>query len=158
MRVSAKTDYALRALLVLAEQAPRLVKVEALTAAEGMPRKFVEVILGELRRAGLVVSRRGSDGGYGLALPADRITVGAVVRVLDGPLGVEPPVRAAGATTSAAIIGDLWTAATVSVSQVLDRTTVGHLRSGRLPDHVHELARAGQPVPGPGSAPGDRTA
>jgi Rrf2 family protein len=81
VRVSAKTDYALRALLVLAEQAPALVKVEALTAAEGMPRKFVELILSELRRAGLVVSRRGSDGGYGLALPPERITVGAVVRL-----------------------------------------------------------------------------
>jgi Rrf2 family protein len=60
MRVSAKTDYGLRALLVLAEHGPDLVTIEAVSRAEGMPRKFVELILGELRRAGLVVSRRGS--------------------------------------------------------------------------------------------------
>lgn len=148
MRVSAKTDYALRALLVLAERAPELVKVEALTAAEALPRKFVEVILSELRRAGLVISRRGSEGGYGLALPADRISVGAVIRVLDGPLG-PVPARPAGAGTTAAHLADVWTAATVSVTNVLDRTTLAHVLSGRLPDDVHELARAAQ-LAGPG--------
>jgi Rrf2 family protein len=141
MRVSAKTDYALRALLVLAECAPRLVKVEALTAAEGMPRKFVEVILSELRRAGLVVSRRGSDGGYGLAVPPEQITVGAVIRILDGPLGEEPP-RSGTVRPSAAHLTDVWTAATASVANVLDRTTLAHLLSGELPVHVQELARS----------------
>jgi Rrf2 family protein len=147
MRVSAKTDYALRALLVLAEHGPGLVKVEALTAAEGMPRKFVELILSELRRAGLVHSRRGSDGGYGLALPPDRITVGAVIRVLDGPLGEAPPPRAAAGTAARARegrLGAVWAAATVSVSNVLDATTLDHLMTGHLPAHVQDLARSAQ--------------
>jgi Rrf2 family protein len=144
VRVSAKTDYALRALLVLAEQAPALVKVEALTAAEGMPRKFVELILSELRRAGLVVSRRGSDGGYGLALPPERITVGAVVRLLDGPLNEGAASRpSAGVHGSAVHLTDVWTAATVSVSNVLDGTTLAHVLTGHLPEHVTQLAAAG---------------
>jgi len=142
VRVSARTDYALRALLVLADRAPALVKVEVISAEEGMPRKFVEVILGELRRAGLVVSRRGSDGGFGLAMPAERITVGDVVRIADGPLGGEP--GRAGAAPGR--LADVWTAATVSVADVLDRTTLAHVRSGCLPDHVRELAGRGGEV------------
>lgn len=144
MRVSAKTDYALRALLVLAERAPEFVTLEALTAAEGMPRKFVESILSELRRAGLVVSRRGSDGGYGLALPPERISVGAVVRILDGPLEDRPrsPAVVRDRATSAHL-AEVWTAATMSVSSVLDSTTLHHVLTGQLPDHVRSLAATG---------------
>lgn len=144
MRVSAKTDYALRALLVLAEHAPALVKVEALSAAEDMPRKFVEIILSELRRAGIVVSRRGTDGGYGLAVPPERITIGAVIRVLDGPLG-EKGARSHQDGTGAVRLGEVWSAATASVASVVDATTLAHLLSGQLPDHVRQLARSAPP-------------
>jgi Rrf2 family protein len=141
MRMSAKTDYALRALLVLAEHAPALVKGEALSAAEDMPRKFVEIILSELRRAGIVVSRRGTDGGYGLALPPERITVGAVIRVLDGPLG-ENGARSHPDGVGAVRLSEVWSAATASVANVVDSTTLAHLVSGQLPDHVRQLARS----------------
>ena len=86
MDISAKTDYAVRALLELAAREPSLVKVDAIIAEQQLPRKFVEAILGELRRAGLVRSQRGADGGYALALPASEITLGSVIRAVDGPL------------------------------------------------------------------------
>jgi len=158
MRVSAKTDYGLRALVALAAGAPYLVKLDALVAGEGLPRKFVESILSELRRAGFVHSRRGAEGGYGLAVPAAEISVGAVIRVLDGPLAEGPRTdvaspaagRSAGGTASGTAGGvddgpgdrlaDLWAAMAVSVGNVLDSTTVEHLVSGQLPEHVRRLA------------------
>jgi Rrf2 family protein len=143
MRVSAKADYALRALLVLADQAPAYVTVEALASAENMPRRFVELILSELRRAGLVSSRRGADGGHVLVVPADQISVGAVLRIVDGPQGEWPRQVPIGERPSAHL-AEVWTAATVSLNAVLDRTTVQHLLTGRLPDHVRDLARSGE--------------
>ena len=86
MQISAKTDYAVRALLSLAARETELVKIDTVVTDQRMPRKFVEAILGELRRAGLVRSQRGADGGYALARPANDITLGAVIRAVDGPL------------------------------------------------------------------------
>ena len=82
-------------LLELAAREPSLVKVDAIIAEQQLPRKFVEAILGELRRAGLVRSQRGADGGYALALPASEITLGSVIRAVDGPLGRGPRTAAA---------------------------------------------------------------
>ncbi|HEY6793379.1 MAG TPA: Rrf2 family transcriptional regulator, partial [Kineosporiaceae bacterium] len=126
MHVSAKTDYGLRALRVLAQRRPDLVTVETLSTAEGLPRKFVELILSDLRRAGLVFSRRGILGGYGLAVPPERITVGAVIRILDGPLD-QHERRSGASTAGAATLAKVWTAATASLANVLDRTTLAHL-------------------------------
>ena len=75
MQISAKTDYAVRALLSLAAREPELVKIDTVVTEQGLPRKFVEAILGELRRAGLVRSQRGAEGGYALARPAAEITL-----------------------------------------------------------------------------------
>ena len=89
MDISAKTDYAIRALLYLAESAGHdgaPVSVDTLAMRQTLPRKFLEAILGDLRRAGIVVSHRGSSGGYVLARPAAQITLGEVFRVVDGPL------------------------------------------------------------------------
>jgi len=90
MLIHAKSDYAIRALLVLADSVPELVKLDVLVEQQAMPRAFLEVILGELRRAGMVRSRRGPDGGWTMSMPADRITIGEVIRVVDGPLGLPP--------------------------------------------------------------------
>ena len=76
VRVSAKTDYAVRALLSLAAREPELVKVDLVVSEQGLPRKFIEAILGELRRAHLVRSQRGADGGV------VRAAAGAVVPVV----------------------------------------------------------------------------
>src|SRR5438270_14038417 len=85
--ISAKSDYAMRALLTLAAEAVDApVSGEHLAQAQGMPVKFVENILVDIRRAGLVASQRGAVGGYRLARPAREITVAQVIRALDGPL------------------------------------------------------------------------
>src|SRR4051812_50108898 len=107
MKLSAKADYAVRAVLVLASQdEPAPLKGELIARRQGLPLKFVENILGELKHAGIVMSQRGPEGGYRLALPAEDITVAEGIRVVDGPLaavagggpeaGPQPP-RAPGA-------------------------------------------------------------
>src|SRR6187455_1585680 len=102
MRVSAKADYAVRAAAELAAAGEGPIKGEALAQAQGIPLKFLENILGELKHAGLVRSQRGAEGGYWLARPADEISVADIIRAVEGPLASvrgEPPemVKYAGA-------------------------------------------------------------
>src|SRR4029434_6285272 len=86
MRVSAKADYAVRAAVELAAAGKGPVKGDRIAEAQGIPLKFLENILAELRHAGLVQSQRGAEGGYWLARPADQVTVADVIRAVDGPL------------------------------------------------------------------------
>ena len=86
MRISAKADYALRASLELAAAERPPLKRDEIAEAQRIPVKFLETILAELKHAGIVASQRGSDGGYLLARPADEITLGDVMRVIEGPL------------------------------------------------------------------------
>ena len=87
MRVSAKTDYALRAAVELAARRRRApVKGERLATSQSIPLRFLENILLQLRHAGIIESRRGADGGYRLARPAAEITLADVIRAIDGPL------------------------------------------------------------------------
>lgn len=141
MQISAKTDYAVRALLSLASREPSLTKVDAVVAEQGLPRKFVEAILGELRRAGLVRSQRGADGGYGLARPAGEITLGAVIRAVDGPLaeirGLRP--HETEYANVAQHLPELWIAVRSALRSVLDEVTIAQLLSGRFPAHVRRL-------------------
>jgi Rrf2 family protein len=160
MRIHAKTDYAIRSLLFLADRRPNLVKLDVLIAEQAMPRAFVEMILSELRRAGLVLSRRGSDGGFTLAVPAAQITIGDVIRVVDGPLTELPalPAAAGAAGSVAQHLPDVWTAMTVSLTRVLDETTLQQVLTGELPDHVRALVvssgSAAAPAPPAGRAGG----
>lgn len=142
MQISAKTDYAVRALLLLADRSPDLVKVDVLTVQQGLPRKFVEAILSELRRAGLVRSQRGADGGYALARPAAEITIGAVIRVVDGPLAEVHGLRPNETTYTgvAEHLPDVWVAMRASLRTVLDETTLEHVLTGKLPEHVRRMA------------------
>ena len=141
MQISAKTDYAIRALLSLAAREPELVKVDAVVSDQGMPRKFVEAILGDLRRAGLVRSQRGADGGYALARPAKDITLGAVIRAVDGPLaevrGLRPHETAY--VGVAEHLPQVWVAVRASLRKVLDETSLAHVLSGNLPAHVRRM-------------------
>ena len=89
MRISRKAEYALRALVAIARE-PKAWRIEELSARENIPVKFLEQILLSLRHAGLLSSRRGVGGGYSLHRPAEEITVGAVIRALDGPLAPVP--------------------------------------------------------------------
>jgi len=142
VQISAKTDYAVRALLLLASRSPDLVKVDVLTEQQGLPRKFVEAILSELRRAGLVRSQRGADGGYALARPAAEITIGSVIRVVDGPLaevrGLRPHETVY--TGVAQHLPDVWVAMRASLRTVLDETTLEAVLTGDLPAHVQKMA------------------
>ncbi len=134
MRVSAKVDYALRALLELAAAPPGPVKGERLARSQDIPPKFLENILTELRHAEIVASQRGVDGGYRLAKPAAEISVADVVRALEGPIasvrGVRPEEVAY--TGPARSLQPLWIELRASMRDVLEQTTLADLvaRSG----------------------------
>jgi Rrf2 family protein len=145
--ISAKTDYAVRALLMLTQaQADGAGTVSADTLAEQqqLPRKFLEAILADLRRAGLVSSVRGAAGGYRLARPAKEISLGAVFRAVDGPLaevrGLRPhETTYEGAASNLPVV---WVAVRASLRRVLDEVSLAEVLSGRLPAHVRRLAAA----------------
>ena len=129
MRVSAKVDYALRALLELAAAPPGPVKGERLATAQEIPPKFLENILTELRRAEIVASQRGVDGGYRLAKPASEISVADVVRALEGPIasvrGVRPDeIEYTGPARS---LQPLWIELRAAMRGVLEGTTLADL-------------------------------
>jgi Rrf2 family protein len=132
VRVSAKVDYALRAMLELAS-AGGLVKGEQLSNAQTIPRKFLESILVELRHAELVSSQRGLEGGYALARPAEEISVADVIRAVEGPIatvrGARPEdVEYVGA---AAGLQPLWLDLRTAMRDVLERTTLAELVAKR---------------------------
>ena len=143
MEISAKTEYAVRAMLQLADaEQGTLVTTEALAGAQALPRKFLESILGELRRAGLVVSTQGPRGGFFLARPAAEISVGDVLRAVDGPLAEVRGRRPQDTTYDGVAhhLPVLWVAVRSSLRQVLDGTSLAQLGSGDLPGLVQELA------------------
>jgi Rrf2 family protein len=141
VEISAKTDYAVRALLGLAARYPNLVKVDVLVEEQKLPRKFLEAILGDLRRSNLVRSQRGAEGGYALARPAAQISLGAVIRAVDGPLAEVRGLRPHEMTYSglAEHMPQVWVAVRASLRRVLDETTLAHVLSGKLPAHVRKL-------------------
>jgi Rrf2 family protein len=144
VEISAKTDYAVRALLALAERAPDLVKVDVIISEQNLPRKFVEAILGELRRAGLVRSQRGADGGYALARPPADVTLGSIIRAVDGPLAEVRGLRP-DETTYVGVaqhLPEVWVAVRASLRRVLDETTLQQVLSGKLPVHVKRMVDA----------------
>jgi Rrf2 family protein len=142
VRVSAKTDYAIRAALELAA-APdeKPVKGERIATAQAIPLRFLENILMQLRHAGLVDSRRGADGGYRLARPAAEVTLADVIRAIDGPLagvsGTRPESLAFEGTAEP--MRDVWIAVRASLRGVLERVTLADVVAGELPAHVRAL-------------------
>jgi Rrf2 family protein len=142
VQISARADYAVRALLVLAAREAETTKSEFLAEAQELPKKFLEAILADCRRAGLLVSQRGAEGGYRLARPASEIAVGDVIRAVDGPLagvrGIRP--EAAGYAGVAEHLQQVWVAVRASLRSVLDEVTLAQVVSGELPDHVRTLS------------------
>ena len=143
MRVSAKVDYAVRAAIELAaaDEPGRPIKGERIAQAQGVPLKFLENILTELRHAGLVRSQRGVEGGYWLARPAGEISIADVIRAVEGPIanvrGVGPhEVEYAG---SAERLRDVWIAVRASLRSVLEAVTLADLARGELPAEVEAL-------------------
>ena len=143
MRISARADYAMRAAVELAAAGGGPVKGEALASSQGIPPKFLENILGDLRHARLVRSQRGAEGGYWLARPADQITVADIVRAVEGPLATvrgEPPEDVA-YTGPAEPLQQVWIAVRKNLRDVVENVTVADIASGKLPAEIAALAR-----------------
>jgi len=142
VRVSAKADYAIRAAVELAAAGPGPVKGDRIAAAQAIPPNFLENILADLRNAGLIVSKRGAEGGYWLARPADEITLADVIRAVDGPLANVRGLRSEQVTYegSAERLRDVWVAVRASLRAVLEQVTLADLARGELPASVEALA------------------
>ena len=144
MHVSAKADYAVRALVELTAMTavqPGYVTVEQLAGRQGLPVKFLETIFTELRKDGVVISRRGVDGGYRLARGASTVSVADIIRAVDGPLaavrGLRPEDTEYGG--AAAALPQVWVALRAAVRGVLEGVTLADLVSGELPSDVSAL-------------------
>jgi Rrf2 family protein len=141
MQISARADYAVRALLSLAA-AGGTVTAETLAADQTLPRKFLEAILADLRRAGLLTSQRGPEGGHRLARPAAEISVADVMRAVEGPLAAVRGQRPEDSVYEgvAEPLQTVWVAVRASLRSVLDETSLADIVSGTLPKHVQDLA------------------
>ena len=141
MRISAKVDYAIRAMTELAvADAP--VTAERIAAAQQLPLRYLIGILGDLRRTRLVQSQRGPDGGFTLSRPADQISLADIFRAIDGPLA---EVHDLSLTTleyrpPATELRTVWMAVRASLRRVLETVSVADVAAGRLPAHVAALA------------------
>lgn len=143
MRISAKADYAVRAMVELAATShDRPVKAERIASAQGIPLNFLENILGELRHAGLVRSQRGAEGGFRLAKDPAAITVADVIRAVEGPLASvrgAPPEESTYTGASEAL-PRVWIAVRANLRQVVEHVTVADIAQGKLPRTVDRLA------------------
>ena len=146
MKVSAKSDYAVRALLELAQagSGDGPVKGERIAQGQEIPLKFLENILIDLRHAGIVRSQRGAEGGYWLARSPDEIYVGEVIRAVDGPLA---SVRGEAPEDldyegAAEHLQTVWIAVRASLRSVVDELTLADVVAGRMPGHMKRLIDA----------------
>lgn len=143
MRISAKADYALRAMVQLAAEPPdQTVKAEHLAEAQDIPLRFLLGILAELKHARLVRSSRGAAGGYSLSRPADEITLAEILRVVEGPLVNLHDARVGelGHRGAAKPLTDVWRAVRTNVRSVLEGVTVADVAAGKLPLAIRALA------------------
>jgi Rrf2 family protein len=144
VRVSARADYAIRALVELAAAGSGAsLRGDAIATSQAIPAKYLENLLGDMRRARLVVSQRGLHGGYRLARPAGSITLADVIRAIDGPLaGVRD--EAPEDVTYPGVAGslrDVWVALRASMRTVLEAVTLEDVASGKLPTSVRRRLR-----------------
>lgn len=144
MQVTAKTDYAIRAAAELARTAAEdsgPLKGERISDSQKIPKKFMENILHDLKRAGIVRTQRGASGGYWLALPPENISLADVIRAVEGPLanvrGEYPEdVEYSGAAEN---LREVWIALRANMRAVLESVTLADLADGHLPDQISRL-------------------
>jgi len=144
MHVTAKADYAVRAVIELADSAqdsPR--KVDEVAQAQSIPVSFLENILTQLRSAGIVRSQRGPEGGYWLAHPAEEVNLAQVIRAVEGPLvgvrGQRPEeIEYRGSAES---LRQVWVALRANLRKVLEHVTVADVAAGKLPQEILELTK-----------------
>lgn len=146
MQVSARADYALRAAAELARAASEgsgPLKGERISEEQGIPKKFMENILLDLKHSGIVRTQRGAAGGYWLARPASETTLADIIRAVEGPLanvrGEWPEAVEYGG--AAAPLKEVWIAVRASLRTVLETVTLADLAEGSLPASVEELTR-----------------
>lgn len=138
--LSQRGRYALKALLLLARREPEQLGVSAIAEAEQIPRKYLEAIMTEMRKAGIVESTRGWSGGYRLSRPSDLITFGEVIRLTDGPLALLPCAsrnfykRCEDCRDeTACALRQVMAKVRNEVSEILDRTTLADALAGGAP-------------------------
>ncbi|NUP28164.1 MAG: Rrf2 family transcriptional regulator [Nocardia sp.] len=142
MHITAKVDHAVRTLLeITASDQAVAVKAESIAAAQRIPPKVLESVLAELRRAGLVTSRRGPDGGYRLARPATDISIADIIRAIEGPLasvrGLRPEeVEYAGVAQP---LKEVWIALRVNLRAVLENVSLADITANGLPEFIGTL-------------------
>ncbi|NLE78778.1 MAG: Rrf2 family transcriptional regulator [Rhodococcus sp.] len=141
MHITARVDYAVRTLVELAAATPSLCKAEFLATTQAIPHKFLEAVLADLRRGGLVDSRRGPDGGYWLARDAADISIADVIRTVEGPLASVRGERPEDVdyTGHAQALKDVWIGVRVSLRAVLENVTIADVADGPLPGFVNDL-------------------
>jgi Rrf2 family protein len=145
MHVTAKADYAVRAVVELSgssQDAPR--KVDEVAQAQGIPVSFLENILTQLRSSGMVRSQRGPEGGYWLAQPPEEISLAQIIRAVEGPLvgvrGQRPEeIEYIGSAES---LQQVWVALRANLRKVLEHVTVADVAAGKLPKDIVALTRA----------------
>jgi Rrf2 family protein len=144
VHISAKVDYACRALCALAANDPQPLTAEELAQAQDLPVRFLRAILNELRRGSIVSSQRGNEGGYRLGRPADQIKLGEVFRRLEGPLAEVRNERPEHTVYQGAAehLQDVWVAVRAALRGVLDEVTLADVLSGELPSGVAALVAA----------------
>jgi Rrf2 family protein len=150
--ISQKARYALRALIALS-RAENSMMIAEIADQQQIPRKFLEQILLDLKHQGIVASRRGRLGGYGLLMPPDQITFGRILRIVDGPIAPLPCLsriayrRCRDCKTEATCeIRRVFARVAESVRDVLDRTTIEDAISGGWPE-LDEIDREKKPAP-----------
>ena len=139
MRVSGRIDFAIRAAVELASRAGT-VRLEDIAQAQSLPTEYVRSAMRDLRRSGIVGSRRGHDGGYYLIRDPSDVTLADIIRAVDGPLTEvrgERPDRVT-YTGSAAPVKDVWLALRVNERRILESVSVADIVTGQLPNAVTE--------------------
>lgn len=141
MQVTARVDYAVRALLELAAHPDRLVTRDELARAQSIPPRYLDVVLSQLRTGGLVLGQRGASGGYRLGRPAADISVAEVSRAVDGPLALVQGQRPeqVHSTGSSEHVRELWIGLRAALRSVMESVTIADLLSGDLPPPVRAL-------------------
>lgn len=141
MRISAKGEYAIKAMVDLAlHDGQDLQPIQDVAARQGIPQRYLEQVLLQLKRSGFLYARRGSAGGYRLSRPADQVTVGALLRAVEGP-SAAPDSPRRGRGEDVAGLHELWQEIEDAVASVVDRTTLDDLRRRAL-----DRRRAARPM------------
>ncbi|MEU6697992.1 Rrf2 family transcriptional regulator [Pseudonocardia sp. NPDC046786] len=143
MRVSARVDYAVRAVVRLAVSQGSPISAASLAETEQIPSQFLELILADIRRSGIAVGHRGARGGFSLARPPDKISLADVVQAVDGPVATVRGELAEQVSYDgpAAPLQDVWIAARTALLGVLESVTIAQVVNGNLPPGITTVVR-----------------